>query len=184
MTLHMFVWLYFCNLLPTISRSANEPREVLNSLMRHSISFLSWVTIFLGAVGLTMAEPLMVLVFGGHFRESAGVMKILIWMIPLSSLGCHYRFILIGYEHQKYEFVAHALAALVSIVMGFVHIPIYAEEGAAFSLISAVTVYCLLVYIFIKVFIHRVPFLPYVCKTLLAGTVMVGLFFAVNLYKF
>ena len=183
MTLHTFVWLYFCNLLPTISRSTNEPKEVLDSLMRYSMIFLSWGTVFLGTVGLTMAEPLMVLVFGNQFRESAGVMKVLIWMIPFSSLGCHYRYILIGYEHQKYEFIAHALAALVSIVMGFVLIPIYAEKGAAFSLISAVTVYCLLVYVFVKMFVHRVPFLPYVFKPLLAGVTMVGLFFAINTYK-
>jgi O-antigen/teichoic acid export membrane protein len=183
MTLHTFVWLYFCNLLPTISRSVNEQKEVLDSLMRYSMSFLAWGTIFLGTVGLTMAEPLIVLVFGDQFRESAGVMKVLIWMIPLSSLGCHYRYILIGYEHQKYEFIAHALAAIVSIVMGFVLIPIYAEKGAAFSLISAVTVYCLFVYVFVKMFVHQVPFLPYVFKPLLTGAAMVGLFFAISTYK-
>jgi O-antigen/teichoic acid export membrane protein len=184
MTLHTFVWLYFCNLLPTISRSANGPKEVLDSLMRYSMSLLSWGTIFLGTVGLTMAEPLMVLVFGDQFRESAGVIKILIWMIPLSSLGCHYRYILIGYEHQKYEFIAHVLAAIVSIVMGFIFIPVYAEKGAAFSLITAVSVYCLLVYIFVKVYIRQIPFLPYIYKPLLVGAGMVGMFFAINTYKF
>ena len=184
MTLHTFVWLYFCNLLPTISRSVNQQKEVLNNLMRYSISILAWATIFLGTVSLTMAEPLMVLVFGDKFRESAGVIKILIWMIPLSSLACHYRYILIGYEYQKYEFIAHALAAIVSIVMGFILIPVYAEKGAAFSLITAVTVYCSLVYIFVKVYIRQIPFLPYIFKPLLVGAGMVGMFFAMNTYSF
>jgi O-antigen/teichoic acid export membrane protein len=183
MTLHTFVWLYFCNLLPTISRSANEPKEVLDNLMCYSISLMSWGTVFLGVVGLTMAEPLMVLIFGDQFRESAGVIKILIWMIPLSSLGSHYRYILIGYGHQRYEFISQAVAAMVSIILGFVLIPKYSEKGAAVSLIIAVSVYCALVYIFVKIFIRRIPFLPYVSKPLLGGAGMVGIFFAVNTYS-
>ncbi len=183
MTLHTFVWLYFCNLLPTISRSANEQKDVLNNLMRYSMSFMSWGTIFLGAVVLTMAEPLMVLVFGDKFRESARVIKILIWMIPLSSLGCHYRYILIGYGQQKYEFIAQAVAAVVSVIMGFILIPIYAEKGAAIALITAISIYCVLVYIFVKIYIRHIPFLPYVSKPILVGAGMVALFFAINTYK-
>jgi O-antigen/teichoic acid export membrane protein len=183
MTLHTFVWLYFCNLLPTISRSTNQPKEILDDLMRYSMSFLSWATVFLGVVGLTMAEPLMVLVFGDQFRESANVIKILIWMIPLSSLGCHYRYILIGYERQKYEFIAHVFAAVISIVMGFILIPVYAEKGAAFSLITAITVYCIFVYFFVKIYVRHVPFLPYIYKPILVGSGMIGLFFALNTYK-
>jgi O-antigen/teichoic acid export membrane protein len=180
MTLHTFVWLYFCNLLPTISRSANEPKEVLNNLMRYSMSFMSWGTVFLGAVVLTMAEPLMVLVFGDKFRESAGVIKILIWMIPLSSLGCHYRYILIGYGRQKYEFISQTVAAVVSVIMGLILIPLYTERGAAVSLIVAISVYCVLVYIFVKKFIRRIPFLPYVSKPLLGSVCMLGSFIVLN----
>jgi O-antigen/teichoic acid export membrane protein len=183
MTLHTFVWLYFCNLLPSISRSAHETREVLDNLMRHSMSFMSWGTVLIGAVGLTMAEPLIVLVFGNKFRESAAVIKILIWMIPLSSLGCHYRYTLIGYGRQNYEFIAHAVAAVVSVIMGFILIPIYAEKGAALSLVIAVSVYCLLVYLFVKANIHHIPFLPHVSKPILGCVGMVGLFFTVSTYS-
>ena len=57
MTLHTFIWLYFVNLLPTVVRSVNEPNENLDILMRHSMSVMAWGTIFLGVMGLTMAEP-------------------------------------------------------------------------------------------------------------------------------
>ncbi len=184
MTMHTFVWLYFCNLLPTISRSANEAKEVLDNLMRYSMTIMAWGTIFLGTVGLTMAEPLMVLVFGDQFRESAAVMKILIWMIPLSSLGCHYRYTLIGYGYQKFEFMAHAIAAVVSVLMGFILIPMFAQIGAAFSLITAVTIYCLFVYFFVKIKIRHIPFLPHVIKPLLGSVCMAGIFIIVNNYKF
>jgi O-antigen/teichoic acid export membrane protein len=184
MTMHTFVWLYFCNLLPTISRSANETKEVLDNLMRYSMTIMAWGTIFLGTVGLTMAEPIMVLVFGDQFRESAAVMKILIWMIPLSSLGCHYRYILIGYGYQKFEFIAQALAAVVSVLMGLILIPMSAQIGAAFSLITAVTIYCFFVYLFVRIKIQHIPFLPYVIKPLLGSTCMVGVFITVNNYKF
>jgi O-antigen/teichoic acid export membrane protein len=183
MTMHTFVWLYFCNLLPTISRSVNEPKEMLNNLMRYSMSLMSWGTVFFGAFVLTMAEPLMILVFGGKFHESARVIKILIWMIPLSSLGCHYRYILIGYGNQKYEFFSQALAAVVSVIMGLILIPIYAERGAAVSLISSLSVYCVLVYIFVKISVRRIPFLPYVSKPILVGACQVALFYAINTYK-
>jgi len=183
MTLHTFVWLYFCNLLPTISRSENEPKEVLDDLMRYSMSFMSWGTVFLGVVGLTMAEPLMVLVFGNEFLESGKVMKVLIWMIPLSSLGCHYRYILIGYGYQKHEFISQAAAAAASIVLGLAFIPKYGKEGAAFSLVIAVSLYCVLVYVFVKICIRRIPFLPYVFKPLLGGVGMLALFFFINIYN-
>jgi len=183
MTLHTFVWLYFCNLLPSISRSVLEPKDVLDNLMHHSMTFLSWGTVFIGVIGLTMAEPLMILVFGNQFRESSAVIKILIWMIPLSSLGCHYRYSLIGYGYQKYEFIAQAAAAAVSVIMGFILIPIYAEIGAALSLVIAVSVNCLIVYVFVKKNIHHIPFLTRVIKPLLGGAGMVGLFFAVSSYN-
>lgn len=183
-TIHTFVWLYFCNLLPTISRSTNQTRAVLDDLMRYSMIIMAWGTVLLGTIGLTMAEPLIVLVFGDQFRESAAVMKILIWMIPLSSLGCHYRYILIGYGYQKFEFAAHAIAAAVSVFTGFILIPMFAQIGAAFSLISAVTVNCLFAYFFVRMKVRHIPFLPYVAKPLVASVCMVGVFAVVNNYEF
>lgn len=183
MTLHTFVWLYFCNLLPTITRSENETKDVLDNLMRYSMTITAWGTIFLGTVVLIMAEPLVVLVFGDRFRESAAVMRILIWMIPLSSLGSHYRYTLIGYGYQRFELVAHVIAALVSVLMGFILIPTFAQIGAALSLITAVTVYCFLVYFFVKVKIRHIPFLPYSIKPILASVCMVGVFVIINNYK-
>ena len=37
MALHTFVWLYFFNLLPSISRCVGQPREYLQGLMSRSI---------------------------------------------------------------------------------------------------------------------------------------------------
>jgi O-antigen/teichoic acid export membrane protein len=184
MTIHTFIWLYFCNLLPTIARSENESGEVLDHLVRYSVTIMAWGTLFLGAVGLTMAEPLMVLVFGAPYRASAGVMRILIWMLPLSSLGSHYRYILIGYGHQKYEFMAQAMAAATSVFMGFILIPVWAQIGAAVSLIIGITVYCVLVHYFVKVKIRHIPFLPYVIKPLLGSVCMIAIFIVLKNYNF
>jgi len=67
--------------------------------------------------------------------------------------------------------------------MGFILIPIYAEKGAAIALITAISIYCVLVYIFVKIYIRHIPFLPYVSKPILVGAGMVALFFAINTYK-
>jgi O-antigen/teichoic acid export membrane protein len=148
------------------------------------MSFMFWGTIFLGAIGLTMAESIIVLVFGESFRESAIVMRILIWMVALSSLGCHYRYILIGYGYQKFEFMAHAIAAFASIIVGVILIPLYGEQGAAFSLVTAISIYCLIVYFSVKVKVRRIPFVPYLIKPLLAGSIMVFIFFMTNHFRF
>jgi O-antigen/teichoic acid export membrane protein len=80
--------------------------------------------------------------------------------------------------------MAHAIAAVVSVLMGFILIPVFAQIGAAFSLITGVTIYCLFVYFFVKVKIRHIPFLPHAIKPVLAGVCMVGIFIIINNYKF
>ena len=111
-------------------------------------------------------------------------MKILIWMLALSGLGCDYRYILIGYGYQKYEFFSQAVAAGVSVIMGFMLIPSFHKKGGAFCLITAVSVYCILVYYFVKKHVHQISFMPYVKKPLLSAGCMVVIFIIFNKFSF
>jgi hypothetical protein len=61
---------------------------------------------------------------------------------------------------------------------------LFAQIGAAFSLITAVIINCLFVYFFVKIKIRHIPFLPHVIKPVLGSVCMVGIFFIINNYKF
>lgn len=173
MTLHTFVWLYFYNLLPSLSRCTGQPQEILQNLMSRSIRITAWSAVFLGTVCMVLAEPMMTLIFGAEYFESVSIFKVLIWMVPITLLSGHYRYALIAFNHQTYEFISSACAAAVSVVLGLVLIPRFAAHGAAVALLLAAAVNWIMAYIFVQQKIGRIPFAIHIMRPLIGGGTMV-----------
>ncbi len=150
MALHTFVWLYFFNLLPSISRSALEPLEQLQELMRRSLRGTLWLAVFIGLAGTLLARPLITIVFGQQFEGAGGIFQILVWVLAVTLWSGHYRYALIGFSQQKLEFAASASAGLTRVVSGLVLIPPFGATGAAVSLLAASVVHGGLAYLFVQ----------------------------------
>ena len=157
MALHTFVWLYFFNLLPSISRCVSGSNARLLQLMDHSVRFAAWASLF-GAAFLTMIAPaLLSFLYGPSFRAAAGSFSILAWMLPIAMLSGHHRYILVAYNHQRRLLRCTSISAAVAVILGFTLVPLYGGAGAAWALVIANAVNLLLVYYSVRQLVVEVP---------------------------
>lgn len=137
MALHTFVWLYFFNLLPSISRCVGRPAGQLLDLMDGSIRLIAWTGFFGAALLMALAPQVLTILFGSGFRGGAAPFSILVWMLPIAMLSGHYRYTLIAYRLQKRLLRCTIAGAAVAVALGFALVPFYGGIGAACALVTA-----------------------------------------------
>jgi O-antigen/teichoic acid export membrane protein len=150
MALHSFVSLYFYNLLPSLSRCAVLPHKYLLELMDRSLRFAAWAGLFSAALLTAIAPQLLALMYGAPFRPAAPSFAILVWMLPISILSGHHRYVLIAYNHQAVLLRCTAYSAAATVLLGFALVPRYGGVGAAWALLIAIALNFVLVYIAVE----------------------------------
>jgi O-antigen/teichoic acid export membrane protein len=156
MALHTFVWLYFFNLLPSISRCVALPARHLLELMDRSIRFAAWSGLFAIGVLSALAPMILTMIYGPAFRAATSSFSVLAWMLPVAMLSGHHRFILIGYGHQKMLLTCTAASAVAAVALGFLLVPLYGGVGAAWALLIANVVNFALVYFAVRSLVARI----------------------------
>ena len=157
MALHTFVWLYFFNLLPSISRCAALPNQNLLELMDRSVRFTAWIGLFAGGFLTALSPRIMPLLYGPEFRGAAHMFAVLVWMLPIAMLSGHHRYILVGYKFQHRLLLCTVVSAIVSVGLGLALVPRYGGEGAAWALLVANAANLLMVYFSVRALIVEVP---------------------------
>jgi O-antigen/teichoic acid export membrane protein len=160
MALHTFVWLYFFNLLPSISRCVALPNRHLLELMDRSIRFAAWTGLFAVGVLSALAPLMLTIVYGPAFRAAISSFAVLAWMLPVAMLSGHHRYILIAYNQQKTLLTCTAASAVAAVLLGFLLVPLYGGVGAAWALLIANVINFVLVYLAVRrlvaeVSVHR-----------------------------
>ena len=168
MALHTFVWLYFFNLLPSISRCALRSKQELLELMDESVRFTAWMGLLAGSLLMATAPDLLALLYGPNFREAARSFSVLVWMLPVAMLSGHHRYILIAYKQQGRLLVCTSVSAASAVILGLILVPRYDGPGAAWALLIANTINLALVYHSVKRLVVEVPVLPQLARPLAA----------------
>jgi O-antigen/teichoic acid export membrane protein len=136
LALHTFVWLYFFNMIPNLSKELHEGVDGWRALVHRSLSTSMWPA-FLVALGGTFFAPTIVgTVYGGAYAEAVLPFQIVIWMIPVTWLSGHFRFSLIAAGHQRLEFAASATAGVATPVLTFAGLALFGIPGAAAALLA------------------------------------------------
>ena len=115
--LHTFVWLYFFNLLPSLSRAWENEQGEFAKLIRDSMQLVLLVTIPGCILGIVVAPYLMTLVYGPDFIDGAGALR---WMgiaCLFAAISGHFRFGLIAAGQQSREMLSSAAGAVVVILL-------------------------------------------------------------------
>ena len=157
MALHTFVWLYFFNLLPSISRCVGRPAAQLLDLMNGSIRLIAWTGLFGAALLTALAPQVLGILYGQSFRGAAASFSILVWMLPIAMLSGHYRYTLIAYRLQNRLLRCTVISAVVAVALGFALVPLYGGMGAAWALLIANAVNALLVWNAVRVLVTAIP---------------------------
>ncbi len=157
MSLHTFVWLYFVNLLPSISRTVSRPRPELESLIGRSLTVAAWGSVFAALVATAFAPTLIRLIYGSKFAGAEGVLRLLAWMLPLAMIGGHYRYILIGYGRRRLLMMSMGISAAAAASAAAVLIPRFGAQGAALGLLTGGAIEVALSYTFVRLSVAPIP---------------------------
>jgi len=153
MALHTFVWWYFFNLLPSVSRTADGPRESLRALLEPSIKLAAWGGVSVALTGGLVASDVLGLAYGAEYSAGGPVLAALLWGLPLAALCGHYRAVLIGYGLQQPLFERTLVAAVVGAGAAYLLSPIWGALGAVAGLVAGNLTVLILSY---RVAAHRV----------------------------
>ncbi len=117
MALHTFVWLYFFNMLPTMSRSWAAADGSFAALIARSMRLIVALS-FVGAIIWVMASPLVVRIAYGQAFAPAGVaLQWFAGVCAVAAISGHYRFGLIAAGHQTAEMLTALIGAIAAVIL-------------------------------------------------------------------
>ena len=114
---HTFVWLYFFNLLPSLSRAWHADKHEFVELLRNSMRIVVSIGAPLFIVGFLTAPFLMTTVYGADFLPGYGALRWLGLACFLTAISGHFRFGLIAAGHQSREMISSAFGSVALIVL-------------------------------------------------------------------
>lgn len=164
MALHTFVWLYFFNLLPSISRCVFQPKENLLAILNKSLGFTSWGGIFIALTLSLLAGDLLRLAYGPGFAPGGYLFSTLVWIIPVALLSGHCRYTLIAYNRQVSLFRCTAVAATVVVLLCLLLVPRIGALGSAYALLAGCSLETVLVYACVRRYVATINFLPHLIR--------------------
>ena len=174
MALHTFVYLYFFNLLPSLSRGAARPREHLRGLLSRSLAVTIWGGILVALTLTLVGGDLLSRVYGPEFQGVHQPLAVLSWLIPVALVSGHYRYLLIACNFQHVDLYCTAVAAGTAVVLGTVLIPLYGAVGAASALLAANVMTLCLAYVCVNRLVVHIPCYSQLALPLVAVAVAVA----------
>ena len=115
--LHAFVWLYYLNLLPSLSREWQKGPKKFSELISNSMRIVSTVSLFAAIVWVLSANFIVTLAYGQKFAAAAAALQWLAGVCAVAAISGHYRFGLIAAGHQNKEMLTAALGAVLSVIL-------------------------------------------------------------------
>ena len=115
--MHVFVSLYFNNLLPSVSRAVTESVEPLRSLLDRAVRASAWISLCGSILLVIVAHHLVRFIYGHAYGQSAVILQILVWMLPAALVSAHFRVTLIAASRQGLELLSTATGAAITLAL-------------------------------------------------------------------
>ena len=130
-----FSLIYHFNLFPSVSKQVAKSSGEFKNLANPSIKVAAWFGIGTALAVLLVSVQLSELIFGSKFIQTAKVLNILIWALPITLLSGHARWALIAAGHQRCVFYAQVCGLIVTIILCWVLVPLYQATGGAIAMV-------------------------------------------------
>jgi len=115
--MHVFVSLYFNNLLPSVSHAVTESIEPLRSLLDRAVRTSAWVSLCGSILLVIVAHYVVRFVYGHAYGQSVIVLQILVWMLSAALVSAHFRVTLIAASRQGLELLSTATGAAITLAL-------------------------------------------------------------------
>lgn len=124
-------------LLPVLARAKvdNEQEyDKCNQLLLDVSAGLAYSV----AIAVTLvAQPVVVLLFGASFEQSAGILQVHIWAFPFVALGIARSQWLVVEKLHRFSLASTALGAVCNVLLNLVFIPQYGAMAAAWTTLAS-----------------------------------------------
>jgi O-antigen/teichoic acid export membrane protein len=172
---HTFVFLYFFNMLPNLSRELSIGLGEWRDLVRRSLSTSMWPA-FLVALGGTLGAPLIVtILYGPAYEPAVRPLQIVVWMIPVTWFSGHFRFSLVAAGQQRWEFFAAAASAAVMMPLAVLLVYYQGSTGAAVALLVGSVMNAWLALVAVRRYVGQAPALSAISPALATCVGCLGL---------
>jgi O-antigen/teichoic acid export membrane protein len=131
-----FTTLYFYGYVPLASRAARNGSAAIADLVRRSVLLTALLTLPFAIAATLLAEPIVGIVFGAAYAGAAPVLRILVWTIPISVLGGHFRHTLISLKQTRTDAAAVAAGALVTVALNLALTSRFGLSGGAVAMVA------------------------------------------------
>lgn len=115
--LHTFVWLYYFNMLPSMSRAWEQGPVKLAGLIRNSLKIVAASSLIVGIIWVVAAPLIMTSVYGPSFSPGGGALQWLAGACIAAAISGHYRYGLIAAGFQSNEMFATAMGSLIALAL-------------------------------------------------------------------
>ncbi len=163
---------YFQGLFPALSRTTQEGPQALRALAERSLRLCAIAAVPLGVGGTMLAEPVMVLLFGSQYAESAGPLKLLIWSAALVILRGSYRHSLNAAGFQNLDLRCALVSCGLNVGLNIALIPRYGMTGAASATVFADVVWLAMAAVYFNRHIAPLSPLAALARPAVAGVAM------------
>lgn len=142
--LHTFVWLYFFNMLPSLSRAWELGPVQMAAMLRKSIKIVALLSLLVGVIWIATAPFVMTTVYGPDFSPGAEALSWLGGACIAAAFSGHFRYGLIAAGYQSREMLAMGLGTLIALIL----IPIgYFYAGISGSAAALFFVECIVLFL-------------------------------------
>lgn len=129
---------FFTGLFPALARSFVTDRDgEFRSLVARSLQFNLGLAVPMVVGGTMFARPIIGLLYGPDYAQSAAPFQVLIWSAALVAIRTTYVDSLRSTGHQKYDLAAAFTSAALNIALNLLLIPRLGMMGAAFATVTA-----------------------------------------------
>ena len=148
--LYVFVWLYFINLLPSLSRDWNGGTGAFRERIDRSMHVVGWLSLGAGMFWVLLAPLAIRLVYGNAFAPAVPALQCLAAVCVIAAIHGHYRFALLAAGRQRDEMITSALGTTLSLPLIPLGYASWGLTGAAAALVLAELVIWLTSWLFAR----------------------------------
>ena len=164
---------YFVGLFPALSRCYVTDREEFRRLAQRSLELSSIFVVPVVVGGMLLAVPIINLLYGPAYANSARPFRLLVWSAALAILRCNYSNGLRCTGYQKLDLRCAVSSAGVNVGLNFLLIPRYGMMGAAWATVLADVVWLTMSYYYFQRELMS-DALPPLGRPAVAGAAMAG----------
>lgn len=135
--LHAFIYLYYFNLLPSLSRAWQHGGGDMERMIARSLHGLAWASLLVGSIWVLLAPLVITSVYGGSFAPAGATLQVLAGVGVAALLNGHYRFALIAAGRQTSEMMSQIIGSVLAVILIPVGYVLIGPSGAAVALATA-----------------------------------------------